>query len=75
MSTTPQWTYFAADGSFGDADGLVIIDTSNFTESEWSGLDGAGDTDRLVDAEYIASQRDAYLIPVNLPTTVPTEEN
>ena len=28
-------TYFAKDGSYGDASGLVIVDTSKWTEDTW----------------------------------------
>ena len=28
-------TYFAKNGSFGDLDDLVFIDTSQFTETDW----------------------------------------
>lgn len=30
-----QWTYFDKDGTFGDAEDLIFVDTSNFSESEW----------------------------------------
>lgn len=33
-----QWTYFDKDGTFGDAEDLIFVDTSNFSESEWSEL-------------------------------------
>ena len=29
------WTYFDKDGTFGDAEALIFVDTSNFSESEW----------------------------------------
>ena len=35
--------YFAKDGSYGDADGLVVIDTSNWTAQDWASLEGAAD--------------------------------
>lgn len=27
--------YFATDGSYGDAEGLVVVDTSDWTDDEW----------------------------------------
>lgn len=39
--------YFAADGSYGDASGLVIVDTSAWDESDWDDIDIYGDLSRL----------------------------
>ena len=36
-------TYFAQDGSFGDAYGIEIIDTSDFTETDWRKIWEASD--------------------------------
>ena len=30
-----QWTFFDKDGTFGDAEDLIFVDTSNFSENEW----------------------------------------
>lgn len=38
--------YFAADGSYGDATNLVIVDTSDWTEDEWADIDFAIDANR-----------------------------
>lgn len=38
--------YFAKDGNYGDAKELVIIDTSDWTEDEWSDIDFAIDSNR-----------------------------
>ena len=38
--------YFASDGSYGDADGIVLIDTSNWGEREWEEIDGMTDSER-----------------------------
>ena len=29
-------TYFAQDGKYGDAENLIVIDTTDWTEDEWS---------------------------------------
>ena len=39
--------YFAADGSYGDAAGLIIIDTSEWNEEEWAIIDEARDSERV----------------------------
>ncbi|WJZ48466.1 hypothetical protein [Actinomycetia phage DSL-LC01] len=38
--------YFAADGNYGDATNLVIVDTSDWTEDEWADIDFAIDANR-----------------------------
>jgi hypothetical protein len=32
-------TYFAADGNYGDATGLVIVDTSTWDEETWNHIE------------------------------------
>lgn len=46
--------YFAADGSYGDATGLVIIDTSNLTEENWQAIEEASDEHRAQLAASLA---------------------
>lgn len=38
--------YFAADGSFGDAD-LIVVDTSEWGNEEWEIIDNAPDSERM----------------------------
>lgn len=38
--------YFAADGNFGTAKNLVIVDTTDWTEEEWADVEHAKDDDR-----------------------------
>jgi len=64
MST--QWTYFAADGSFGDAGDLVVIDTTNFTDAEWEAINGTSDLRRKLVAERAAANLGAELVPAFL---------
>jgi hypothetical protein len=46
--------YFAADGNFGGADGLLTVDTENWTEEDWYEItEEATDSDRLEVAEKI----------------------
>jgi hypothetical protein len=39
--------YFATDGSYGDAAGLIIVDTSQWNEEEWAIIDEARDSERV----------------------------
>lgn len=45
--THEDMIYFAADGSYGDAAGLIIIDTSEWNEEEWAIIDEARDSERV----------------------------
>ena len=41
-----QLHYFAADGNYGSADGLVLVDTSNWTEEQWQMIEDTSDSFR-----------------------------
>lgn len=56
--TAPRETYFATDGSYGDAYDLVVIDTSDFTEADWEAINEAGDYDRSRIANSIRYRKD-----------------
>lgn len=57
-STVPDRTvhYFASDGNYGDVDGLVIIETTHWTELDWEDLEGSSDESRPATAETIAKK-------------------
>lgn len=61
-------TYFALDGNYGDADGIVIVDTTGWSEEDWTAIDEVGDADRanlayaLAKADDLASARSALEI-------------
>ena len=65
---TKKATYFALDGNYGDADGIVIVDTSGWTEDDWTAIDEVGDSDRanlayaLAKSDDLASARGALEI-------------
>ena len=40
------FTYFAADGTYGDAEGIVILDTSGWADVQWDAVDVASDSVR-----------------------------
>lgn len=48
-------SYFATDGNCGSAEGLVVIDTSDWTESEWDIILDAPDEERARIAREISS--------------------
>lgn len=49
--------YFAADGNYGDATDLVIVQTSDWTTEDWDIIMDCNDTDRKKVAESIANAK------------------
>jgi hypothetical protein len=45
--------YFAADGNYGDAAGLLVLETTYWREIDWEILDAASDTHRVSVAKLI----------------------
>lgn len=41
-------TYFAADGSYGDAHGLIILDTRGWGNDHWDKIDASSDRERII---------------------------
>ena len=54
--TTKQYHYFADDGSYGNARGLYIAETSDWSDEQWEAIDEASDYDRHEIASDIASE-------------------
>ena len=52
-------TYFAYDGSYGDADYLVVADTDNWTPEDWATVEEASDFERVDIAEKLARKHGA----------------
>ena len=50
-------TYFALDGSYGDAAELLIVDTSMWDEADWEQIHNATDNQR---SEIVQSIIDHY---------------
>lgn len=46
--------YFATDGNYGSADNLVIVDTDDWTEDEWSVIDQSPENDRAKIAQQLS---------------------
>lgn len=51
-----QGSYFAADGSYGDAKHLAIVDTSGWSEDDWEEIEETSDWERPDVAETIAAR-------------------
>jgi len=43
-------TYFATDGSFGDAAGIIIVDTTHWSDDDWLQIADTSDDDRSLAA-------------------------
>lgn len=39
--------YFAMDGNYGDSAGMILVDTTDWTEEQWTEIDEASDYDRV----------------------------
>lgn len=50
-------TYFAEDGAYGNASGMVIIDTEDWTVEDWDLIDNTQDWDRPRVAREIANTK------------------
>lgn len=48
--------FFSNDGSYGDAEDLLIVDTDNWTDEDWRDIDDASDMTRLDIAKDIAER-------------------
>lgn len=51
MSTTH---YFAADGSYGEAD-ILVLDTSDWSQDEWDIIENAPDSERMAIAWQLSN--------------------
>ncbi len=49
--------YVAADGSYGDATNLLIVDATDFIGADYEALDGVDDGERQEEAQEIAHYR------------------
>ena len=47
-------TYFAQDGSYGDAAGIVILDTRAWSNVDWDRVQSAMDYRRVAEAVEVA---------------------
>lgn len=49
--------YFAANGDYGDADGLIVLSVAQFTEDDWKTIEAADDEERASVARQIARSK------------------
>lgn len=56
--STQRETYFAADGTYGDATDLIVVRTDDFTEEEWGEVDAADDWSRSRVANSLRYRKD-----------------
>ena len=40
-------TFFSIDGSYGSATNILVVDTSSWTEADWTLIEEASDSERL----------------------------
>ena len=53
-----KYAYFANDGSYGDAEGIVVVDVTNWTDEDWNeDIEYAPDMARTQVARDIAAKR------------------
>ncbi len=45
-TTDNSTTYFALDGNYGEAHGMVVIDTTKWSEDDWTQIEEASDSER-----------------------------
>ena len=53
---TKYHTYFATDGSYGVAKGMIVLDTVLWTDEDWQRIDEASDDERPTVAWSIANE-------------------
>ena len=59
--------YFAADGNYGSADQLVIVDTSDWDVDEWDIIDQTPDSDRAMVAFQMSQGKGQIIDPTQDP--------
>jgi len=55
-----NYTYFAADGNYGDAADLLLVESDTFTADDFEDIDRRSDHYRAVEAELLASERNRH---------------
>jgi hypothetical protein len=45
-TTDNSTTYFALDGNYGEAQGMVVVDTTKWSEDDWTQIEEARDSER-----------------------------
>ena len=50
-------TYFTQDGTYGDAEDILVVDTTNWTEDDWERVGEVPDSIRLLTAYNILREK------------------
>jgi hypothetical protein len=64
-NATSTKSYFAIDGSYGSAWGLVVVDTQKWTEPMWQMLDSVSDETRPELAEHFVDKKHTQEADIN----------
>ena len=56
-------TYFAADGSYGSAEKMIVVNTSSFTAEDWENIECATDSDLIQVVYDILDSKESRPIP------------
>ena len=69
---TPQIAihYFAIDGNYGNADGIVLCQTQEWSEEDWTEIEHATDSERANVAVEISRQYGNLLLDMPDPDTI-----
>lgn len=70
MPPQPQIHYFAFDGNYGNADGIVLCQTQDWSEEDWTEIENATDNERANVAVEISRQYGNQLIETPDPDTI-----
>ena len=67
---TPTIHYFAFDGNYGNADGIVLVRTDDWQEQDWTEIENATDSERASVAIEISRQYDDQPYPTPPPEAI-----
>ena len=70
MPPVPQIHYFAIDGNYGNADGIVLCQTQDWTKADWSEVEMASDHERANVAVEVSRQYGNLLLDLPDPDTI-----
>ena len=70
MPPQPQIHYFAMDGNYGDADGIVLVQTQFWTEADWDKVETCTDYERANIAVEVSREYGNLLLDLPDPDTI-----
>jgi len=54
--------YFAADGNYGSADGIILVNTRAFTKGQWQLIEESSDSERVSVVEEVLEENDSETV-------------